>query len=243
MSDLASSCTISTIDLVGSSAGGRDRQERLDRTREAALDQALPACGIREEEYYRRPDGDSTTLVFRATVPKATIVADFVRELSIALRKLNTPANDAHVARVRVAIDSGETRVTPPHISGDAVTRAARLRDAQPLRDAMAANPEVELGLIVSDRFFDQVIRHGERGLDPTVFTEAWVEVKNFAERGWVYLPQTSRRHANRADRTPPVAPSASPPNLVQNAKVITNNKLVQATHAVFGTVNQSAED
>ena len=123
------------------------------------------------------------------------------------------------------------------------MTRAARLRDAQPLREAMAANPKAHLGLIFSERIFDQVIRQGERGLDPAQFTEAWVEVKDFAEHGWISLPQTSRLHGYKADRVQPEAPSPYRPKWAQEPTVITNNGTVNARYAVLGIVNRSDGD
>lgn len=237
MNDLARPYTLLTTDIVGSSTGNRRRQAHLDHTHEIVLDRALAAAGMPVAELFRRPDGDSVTLAIPASVPKARVAADLVhREMTIALAEVNSTANAEHRLRLRAALAAGEIVVDPPQLSGEAVTRAARLRDAPALRKVMADHPEVDLGFIVADGLFDEVIRQGERGLDPRQFTAVPVEVKDFAERGWIHLPLSHR------SGEPWPAPPATPPG--PSAEVINQiTGSVDARKAVFGVVKQSARD
>ncbi|MEU4800835.1 hypothetical protein [Actinosynnema sp. NPDC023587] len=193
MSTLALARTVLRFDVVGSSAGDRGRQVSLDRALEAVLDLAFDA--VRDPRYpigssYRRADGDSATLVVEGCVAKAWILSDFVlREIPIALSEVNRVSNPEHRLRLRVALDHGETVMEVPHVGGDPVVATARLVDAPRFRQALADSPAHDLGLIVSDRFYTEVVRRGERGLDQVGFRPIHVPAKDFRRLGWLWVP------------------------------------------------------
>jgi class 3 adenylate cyclase len=191
------------VDIVSSSSGDRFRQIHLDQALDKVLDDVLEVLHNSVHSAhaaFRRNDGDSAMITFPGGIPKAWIAADLVlRECRIALADANRSVTPEHQLRLRVALDSGEIVVNPPHIDGDAVVRAARLRDAEQLRAAMRAAPAAHLGLIVSDRFFTDVIDHRERGLDPALFHQVDVSVKTFHERAWIHVPgQVARPEIDR---------------------------------------------
>lgn len=236
MTLLALSQTVISSDVV-SSSGPRHRQVHLDRAHEAVLDQAFHA--VRDSRYpiasaFRRVDGDSTTMVVNADVPRSWIIADFIlREIVIALADVNRAAAEESTLRLRMAVDFGEIVLNPPHVGGDAVVCAARLRDAPALREAMSGNQEAHLGLIVSDRCHAEVIKHGERGLTPGLFQATEVKVKTFSERGWIHLPGLT---TTAAQPQPTSTPHTAP---VMRADVINKfEETVNATGAVFGVVH-----
>lgn len=187
--------TVISTDIVGCGAGGTSRQVYLDEQHEKVLDRAIAA--VKDPRYpiasaFRRPDGDSTTLVVDADVARSWLIADFLlREVAIALAEVNRTADERHRLRLRIAADYGETVLHPPHVGGDAVVHAARLRDAPALREAMAKAPHADFGLIVSRRLHE-VVRRSERGLDPAQFAKVHVVVKDFSDHGWIYLPTAS---------------------------------------------------
>jgi hypothetical protein len=198
VSRLALSHTIVAVDIVSSSSGERHRQHNLDQHLAEAIDhifEFLAGSPYAPHTGFRRIDGDSVTMALPAAIPRAWIAADLVlRELTIALGDLNRSVVDGDRLRLRVAIDHGELVVGPrPHLAGDAVARAARLLDGEPLRLAMRQRPEAPLGLIVSDRFFHEVIVNRERDLDPDEFTRVTVSVKDFEEAGWIRLTRSNR--------------------------------------------------
>jgi hypothetical protein len=239
VTSLALSQTVISSDVVGSS-GVRHRQSYLDRVHDAVLDQAFDAVrrmGHPMASAFRRVDGDSATTVINADVSRSWVLSDFVlREVFLALADVNRAANEEYRLRLRMAVDFGEVVLDPPHVEGDAVVRAARLRDAPALREAMSTNRGASLGLIISDRFYGEVVSHGERGLDPAAFQAAEVTVKDFSERGWVHLPGVV------AQPVPPPAtsPTASTPDRpVIRAEVVNKfEERVDARHAVFGVVH-----
>ncbi|HWD03377.1 MAG TPA: hypothetical protein VG674_13090 [Amycolatopsis sp.] len=212
--------TIVTTDIVGSSGGGRARQAYLDEVHDRVLATALaPFAPV-----FDRRDGDSATLAFAPDVAPARVLADFaLRELVLALSTVNAVANAEHQLRLRVAVDHGQTVVERPHISGAALTRAARLRDAPELRAAMTGHPGVQIGLIVSDTVFETIVRSGERGLDAGLFRQVPVAVKDFSGSGWIHLP---------GEREPDAASSTVPASA---AEVIINVGTLHARDSVFG--------
>jgi hypothetical protein len=229
------------LDIVGSSAGGRDRQIYLDRALRTVVDlatrhSAYPVAG----SSYLRVDGDSATLVIGADIPKAWLLADFVlRETAIALGEVNKPVNDEHRLRVRMALDHGETVVNPPNIGGRAVATTARLIDAPAFRQAMAASAGHDLGLIVSDRFHADVVVDGERGLGRLAFRPIEVEVKDFRQTGWIHVPAGD---AARWEPTPaPSGPVPSPGKLADT--VLQFNAAVHAQNSVFGLSRSDDRD
>lgn len=191
MIDLALPCTVITADIVGSSSGCRSRQGHLDRSLERVLDDALAESRYRREEWsqreewFRRPDGDSVTLVAPAVVPKAWIAADFVRAIEIALRRVNEHTSEPSRLRVRMAIAHSEIEVEGQHIRGAAVRIATRLRDSDALRDQVSTTNN-DLAFIVSDAFFHEVVEKRERDLDPAAFHEVVVTAKDGLVRGWI---------------------------------------------------------
>ncbi|MEU4740966.1 hypothetical protein AB0G02_10955 [Actinosynnema sp. NPDC023658] len=184
------------MDIVRSSARGADRQTFLDaqlksvveRAAETGLHLLFPTAAM-----HVRPDGDSMTLLIGPEVPKAWLLADFVlRELAIALHDVNRRADPEHRLQVRAALDHGETTVNAPHLGGPAVTTTARLVDAEPLREFVEQHPAQDLALIISDRFYQDVVTSGVRGLDRLVFDRVEVAVKDFQHVGWLFKPGVS---------------------------------------------------
>lgn len=238
MTSLALSQTVISSDVVGSS-GERRRQSHLDSAHDTVLDMAFSAAkaaGHPLASAFRRTDGDSATMVIGAEVSRSWILADFVlREIAIALADVNRVAGEQYQLRLRTAVDFGEVVLNPPHVQGDAVVGAARLRDAPALREAMSGSPEARLGLIISDRFYREVVMHGERGLEAGAFQEVEVKVKTFSERGWVHLPEVA---AKPVPSTPAPTVKSSSDSSAIHAEVFNKfEERVYAPHGVFGVV------
>ncbi|GGM85221.1 hypothetical protein GCM10011609_21810 [Lentzea pudingi] len=238
MTSLALSQTVISSDVVGSS-GERRRQSHLDSAHNTVLDlafSAAKAAGQPLVSAFRRVDGDSATMVISAEVSRSWILADFVlREIAIALADVNRVAGEQYQLRLRMAVDFGEVVLNPPHVQGDAVVRAARLRDAPALREAMSGSPEARLGVIISDRFYREVVVHGERGLDAGEFQAAEVKVKTFSERGWVRLPAVAAQPLPSAPA--PTGKSTSDGPAIHAEVFNKFEERVYAPHGVFGVV------
>jgi len=147
--------TVVRIGIVAPSRGRTARAVHLGVTLEAVLDEVferVPAP-YRTPTWFRRPEGDSTTLVIPPTVPRQWVATALVALLDDALRRRNRHLNEFGRLRLRLAADHGDVVLRPPYFGGAAVALSVWLCDSEALKAAMTASPEVDQLLIVSDRF------------------------------------------------------------------------------------------
>jgi hypothetical protein len=181
--------TVLQLDTAASSQGTRARQVHLDKALDKVIADALSRCSFVDSTWFHRVTGDSAVLAAPAGVPKARIVADFVREIVTALHNFNSVMNEAGRLRARLAIDHGDVVRHGEHITGTAVVRAARLCDSEVLRDALRRNANIDLAVVLTDPFYDDAVVEGDRGLDPAEFTFVHDRVKDREVSGWIWLP------------------------------------------------------
>jgi hypothetical protein len=108
-----------------------------------------------------------------------------------------------------MALHQGLTYLADAGYAGDAVIHLSRLLDAKPLKERMATHDEADLGLIVADGLFEEVIRHNPADLRAADFERVEVEHpdKDFRSAAWISLPDTRRRPAD-----PPTQPAEPHP-------------------------------
>jgi hypothetical protein len=75
---------------------------------------------------------------------------------------------------------------------------AFRLLEAPAFKAAFAAT-HCELGFVVSDRLYDDVIRHGPGLIDPDLYDAISVSLKETQARAWVHFPPGTVRPALNA--------------------------------------------
>jgi hypothetical protein len=155
-----------TVVRIGIAAPGRGRTARavhLGVTLDAVLDELFEQVPVpyRTPTWYRRPEGDHTTLVIPPTVPRRWVATELVALLAGALRRRNRHLNEFGRLRLRLAADHGDVVLRPPYAGGAAVALSAWLAESAELKAELAACPAADLALIVSDRF------HTALGEDP----------------------------------------------------------------------------
>ncbi len=180
--------TVVRIGIVAPSRGRTPRSIHLSVTLASVLDEVFDQVPppFRTPSWYRRPDGDSTTIVIPPAVPKSWVAADLVGLLGQALRRRNRHLNDYGRLRLRVAIDHGDVVLRPPYFGGAAIARSAWLCEAEELKSALAADPDSDQLLIVSDAFYTEVVAEGDRDLDPQEFRQIVVPAGGGLEIGWL---------------------------------------------------------
>ncbi|NBH10960.1 hypothetical protein [Amycolatopsis sp. SID8362] len=151
--------TVVRLGIVAPSRGRTARAVHLGVTLDAVLDEVFERVPVpyRTPTWFRRAEGDATTLIIPPTVPHGWIAAELVALLAGALRRRNRHLNEFGKLRLRVAADHGDVVLRPPHFGGAAVALATWLCAAEELKAAIAAAPELDLLLIVSDRFHTAV--------------------------------------------------------------------------------------
>jgi hypothetical protein len=182
------SATVVRIGIVAPSRGRTARSVHLGVTLDAVLDEVFEHVPVpyRTPTWYRRPEGDNTTLVIPPTVPQRWVATGLVGLLAGALRRRNRHLNEFGRLRLRLAIDHGEVVLRPPHFGGAAVALSAWLCDSEELKAAMRAAPEADQVLIVSDRCYTEAAGEGEQDLDPAEFRQVVVPAGGGLEIGWL---------------------------------------------------------
>ena len=148
--------------------GGRPGavQARLQEALGTILMQAIAAAGVDGGRVRRTSRGDGAIVAFPADVPKETITADLVKALNRGLRLHADECPVDETIRLRVALHAGDVQDRGDEWAGAAVVTACRLVDSEVLHRVLAAAASAVLAVIVSDEWFDAVLR--ERWADPT---------------------------------------------------------------------------
>jgi hypothetical protein len=195
--------TVVALDAVGfSKRGALVQLAWRDGIRQVVGD-ALAAAGVPGGAAVAQDRGDGFLMAVRATVPRPRLVADFVRELRIALGAYNRTRNADGRVRLRVAMHLGDVVIDGTGFAGDATVVASRLVDADPVREAFETDPAEDVALIISPELYETTVAGRFRGLDPGSFRRVDVHMRKFAGSAWVELPR-------RAPTTPGPPPGAA---------------------------------
>jgi len=212
--------SVFAIDVAGYSRlpGWRQHEVRVDLA--AILGRAAASAHLDRTGWSTQDKGDGELALVPANVPKAALVADYVRELVTELDRYNRSRNEQGRIRVRVAFHHGEARVDRNGFPGDAPVVACRLLDSEPAREALRAIPEAHLALILSDRMFEDTAASRERGLDPEHFRRVEVKQDKYQGVGWVTVPGFSTPdHGAQGAHGPAAPPPEQPASIRQVAR------------------------
>ncbi|MFC4590366.1 hypothetical protein [Sphaerisporangium corydalis] len=216
-------CIALDVDKYDTRSGAEQReiQRRLaeviaEAGREAGLDRLYAAeHGTPVQEgtatvMFRQEQRDGLLLLLPSGVSEARVIAGFVGELRVALRKHNRHlgADAAERLRLRVAFHQGPTWVGDGGFAGRAVTMVCRLRDSDELGAALARDPGADLAVIVSAQLFEDVIEHEYRDLRKHMFHHVRVRSSDVATDAWISVPDS----APALDLPHPARPVLAPP-------------------------------
>jgi CRP-like cAMP-binding protein len=183
-------CVLFAVDIAGFTDSRRDDGVQL-AVRKAlyrVLRQAFNAAEMPWEECHREDRGDGVLVVIPAKMPSSTVVHPLLVLIRAGLRHHNRLSSQAAAIRLRVAVHIGEVHADDHGVAGSAVNHLFRLLDAPALKRTLD-HPGAEIALIVSEYFFDSVIRHGPAWIDPDAFRPVTVRSKGSPVRGWINLP------------------------------------------------------
>ncbi|MFE9253897.1 hypothetical protein [Streptomyces sp. NPDC006879] len=148
--------------------------------------------------------GDGMFWLLPGTVPKTDLAGTFVDRLRTGLRAHAQTSNPAAALRLRVVLASGEVGWDGRGWVGEDLNTACRMVDHQPLRNTLAAAPQAQLVLAISDEWHRSVLRHDYPELESASFHPVRFEAKEIKDATvWVRVP---------GYHTPPgLAPSDEP--------------------------------
>ena len=151
-------------------------QQRLVDVLEFAFGEAGLAPG--QYELQEQGDGGLALLPTGGSVDEPRLIVDLLRALRNALAELNDDLVDEAKVRLRVGLHEGVVHPAAHGYVGPAIIEVCRLRDADPVRDALAAST-APMVAVVADGLYRDVLSQGYHGLPGTAFTPVHVQVKS----------------------------------------------------------------
>jgi hypothetical protein len=168
-------------------------QQRLTDVLELAFGEAGLARG--EYQIQEQGDGGLALLPTGGTVDEPRLIVGLLDALRNALTELNEDLVEQAKVRLRVGLHEGVVHRAAHGYVGPAVIEVCRLRDAEPVRGALAAS-SAPMVVVVADGLYRDVLSQGYHGLPSTAFTPADIQVKSYQGKAWIYLPGETRTPA-----------------------------------------------
>ncbi|URM96919.1 cyclic nucleotide-binding domain-containing protein [Actinomadura madurae] len=182
-------CTIVYTDVAGFSSPGRDDADRIDvrRAMYRALQEAFEDSGVPWDGCHIEDRGDGALIVVPPQVTTAAVIDPMLVSLGMRLRRHNHRSSEAVRIQLRVAVNVGPVMPDPPGVSGSSIITTARLLDAPPLKQRLAATG-ADLGVIASRFVYDSVIVHSPGYVKATEYEQVSCRVKDSDVEGWIHL-------------------------------------------------------
>jgi hypothetical protein len=178
------------VDIAGFTDSRRDDEVQLALRRGLyqLLVEALEASGVSWADCVHEDRGDGVVVVAPQGLPAVTLIDPLLHQLRGALRRHNRMASELARIGLRVAVHLGLVHRDEHGLAGTAVNHLFRLLDAPVLRTALAASGS-ELALIVSDHYYECVVRQRPSMIESAAFRPVALKVKQTRGRGWIWTP------------------------------------------------------
>jgi hypothetical protein len=128
--------------------------------------------------------GDGMVILIPARISSVKVVDPLLTRLQEGLQKHNVNSDGYRAFKLRAAVHIGEVHQDEHGLVGTSINDLFRLVSAPVLKSAVE-RADGDLALIVSDYFYDSVLRHSSVG----PFQPVAVRVKRTRSRGWIHLP------------------------------------------------------
>jgi hypothetical protein len=182
-------------DVEGYSGRGTRREFAAQEQLAALLTFAFAETGLPQAAYEIQEQGDGGVafLPTGGTIDEPRLIVRLIDALRMGLADLNADLVESARIRLRVGLQEGIVHQAPHGYVGPAVIAACRLRDAEPVRAALARS-RAPFVIVAADGLYQDVLSQGYHGLSATAFAQVQVQVKSFEARAWVHLPASADR-------------------------------------------------
>jgi tetratricopeptide (TPR) repeat protein len=161
-----------------------------------ALGQSFSSARISWADCVTEDRGDGVLVLVPPVVPKSWLVTRLPAYLVEALVRHNAAHPEPERIRLRVALHAGEVHQDPHGFAGASINRAFRLIEAPASRAALRDSSGV-VALVVSDWFYDEVVRH-DPAARPSCFRQVHVVMKETEMTAWVRVLESGEAPAWR---------------------------------------------
>ncbi|MEU8649319.1 hypothetical protein [Streptomyces sp. NPDC048737] len=183
------------------------------------LDRAARGVGLDRTQWQIQRKGDEQLAVRPLDGTEPRLVDDYVRHLVAELRRYNAQRVPEARMRLRAVVHQGLVELAENGFAGSAVVATARLLGARQLYDALAAHPDADLVLLLSDDVFRSTVAGGHTTLSTTDFTHVTVQVKEYEAPAWLSVPALGVPTA--ASREPGTAEAGRPADPVSEVPTV----------------------
>lgn len=182
-------CCLFGVDIAGFNGSRRDNeiQAYVRKSLYEVMQAAFDRSGVPWDSCIYGDRGDGMLVVVPSTLPVAGLVAvpDKLRSL---IRRHNRLSSEAAGIQLRAAMHAGLIHEDDHGFVGQDVNLLARLLDSRLLK-RMLAESRAEVVFIASDYVYRDVIRSHPSLVDPALFKQVKVQVKETRTRAWTYTP------------------------------------------------------
>jgi hypothetical protein len=176
------------ISAFGDPRRDDDVQIFVRRSLYTILKEIFDSSGIAWDACHREDRGDGVLIVMPPWIPVTALIERQVDHLRARLWLHNKMASDAAKIRLRMALHAGPVHFDDYGMAGRDVILLFRLLDAPALRHA-GSGAAADLGLVISDRMYHNMIQRTARSGGSIPCQEIMVTVKETHTRAWIYLP------------------------------------------------------
>ncbi|MFG2007397.1 hypothetical protein ACGFNU_50430 [Spirillospora sp. NPDC048911] len=162
---------------------------------------AFHATGVPWQACHHEDRGDGILIVIPPDVRAAEILGPLSQHLTAGLRRSNQAADSLCRLRMRIAVHAGEIHRDDYGLLGQPLILLYRLLNAPTFKAALENAPNADLGILVSDQLYKDVVTSGL--IDPDAYQRLPIDHKETHTCGHLWLPQpprtamTSRRRAD----------------------------------------------
>lgn len=178
-----------SVDGRAYSAGDGRRQAAHQQGLVDLLAASAETAGLRRNDWDCQKAGDGELAILPSDEPENVLIDDFCRILAENVADYNEDRIDGARLRLRLAIHNGVVQPAANGYAGAGVVVVSRMVNAEVLRAVQDALPQVGLVVIVSNRVFVDTVAQGHTVTRPSRFRRVTVQVKEYRDDAWLYLP------------------------------------------------------
>jgi len=158
-------------------------QERLA----ALVREVLGDMGYRMEETDHQDTGDGMNVF----LPADAELHRALPQLLLSWQTRLVADNDRYRDRMRLRMSTafGPVGIAALGFAGSTIVDVSRLLNSAVLRGALTEHPDIDLAVLVSEQLYAYVVGEGYPGLDARRFERRLVEVKEFRQHAWLWIP------------------------------------------------------
>ncbi|MGA5559867.1 hypothetical protein ACPCUV_01555 [Streptomyces platensis] len=210
-------CTCIAVDAQAYGGNNDRRQSEIQHDLPRILSRAARGTGLDRSQWHIQPKGDEELAVRPMDGTEPRLVDDFMRHLVSELREYNGLRIPAARMRLRAAIHHGPVELADNGFAGTTVVTTSRLLSSRHLYDALRANADADLALLLSDDVYRSTVAGGHTTLSTADFRCVTVREKECEAAAWLRVPghdahSPCTRGAATAQPQPPAREEAGGP-------------------------------